>query len=81
MISSWTRIISFQNIDGMFAPQMGGGGCEDIDAIDTLVQLYLRTGYRSDDVKKVLKKSYDAITALESDKGGFIWGVRLVHHY
>ncbi|MFK5892046.1 MAG: hypothetical protein QM504_02370 [Pseudomonadota bacterium] len=70
------RIISFQNIDGMFAPQMGGGGCEDIDAIDTLVQLSLRTDYRTDDVKNVLHKSYQAITALESDKGGFIWGVR-----
>ncbi|MCK4709748.1 MAG: hypothetical protein KAU21_14100 [Gammaproteobacteria bacterium] len=70
------RIISFQNIDGMFAPQMGGGGCEDIDAIDTLVQLSIRTDYRASDIKKVLLKSYNAITALESEKGGFIWGVR-----
>lgn len=70
------RIIRFQNVDGMFAPQMGGGGCEDIDAIDTLVQLSLRTNYRTDDVKKVLRKSYDAIYALEAEGGGFIWGVR-----
>ncbi len=70
------RIISFQNIDGMFAPQMGGGGCEDIDAIDTLVQLSIKTDYRTGDVKKVLQKSYKAITALESKEGGFIWGVR-----
>lgn len=70
------RVINFQNIDGMFAPQMGGGGCEDIDAIDTLVQLYLRTGYRSDDVKKTLAKAYDAIVPLEAADGGFVWGVR-----
>lgn len=70
------RILSFQNIDGMFAPQMGGGGCEDIDAIDTLVQLYMRTGYRAEDVKKSLRNAYDAIVALEDPNGGFIWGVR-----
>jgi hypothetical protein len=70
------RIIDFQNMDGMFAPQMGGGGCEDIDAIDTLVQLHLRTDYRSRDVKNALQKAYDAITQLEDPSGGFIWGVR-----
>ena len=70
------RIISFQNIDGMFAPQMGGGGCEDIDAIDTLVQLFLKTGYRQEDVQKTLANAYNAIVSLESENGGFIWGVR-----
>ena len=70
------KTLSFQNIDGMFAPQMGGGGCEDIDAVDTLVNLYLRTGYREQDVKKCLRRVYDAVCALEADEGGFIWGVR-----
>lgn len=70
------RILRFQNFDGMFAPQMGGGGCEDIDAIDTLVQLYLRTGYREREVKLVLEKAYNAICKLENPEGGFIWGVR-----
>lgn len=70
------RTISFQNIDGMFAPQMGGGACEDVDAIDTLVQCYLATGYRKDDVESVLRKNYDALMALEAPGGGFIWGVK-----
>lgn len=73
------KTLSFQNIDGMFAPQMGGGGCEDIDAIDSLVQLYLRTGYKEVEVKKCLLKAYNAISDLESPNGGFIWGVR--KHY
>lgn len=73
------RILSFQNLDGMFAPQLGGGGCEDIDAIDTLVQLYLRTGYRENDVKRCLNRASRAIRALESPSGGFIWGVRERH--
>ena len=73
------KTLSFQNIDGMFAPQMGGGGCEDIDAIDSLVQLYLRTGYREPDVKRCLTRAYNAICQLESPKGGFVWGVR--KHY
>lgn len=70
------KTISFQNFDGLFAPQLGGGACEDIDAIDTLVQCYLRSGHRTEDVKNVLKKSYDAIMALEAEGGGFIWGIK-----
>jgi len=70
------KILSFQNIDGMFAPQMGGGGCEDVDAVDTLVQLFLRTGHRDPDVKKCLRHVYDAVCSLEAPEGGFIWGVR-----
>lgn len=70
------RVISFQNIDGMFAPQLGGGACEDIDAIDTLVQCFLRTGYRRDDVERVLRESYRALVALELEEGGFVWGIK-----
>jgi hypothetical protein len=70
------RILSFQNVDGMFAPQMGGGGCEDIDAIDTLVHLFLRTGYREKNVKECLAKANQAIRKMEAHEGGFIWGIR-----
>ncbi len=70
------RTLAFQNIDGMFAPQMGGGGCEDIDAVDTLVQLYLRTKYQEDKVQMALEKVYKAVCDLEQPGGGFIWGIR-----
>lgn len=70
------KALSFQNIDGLFAPQMGGGGCEDLDVIDTLVNLYFRTNYKRKEIEIALRKAYNAIKSLWNEDGGFIWGFR-----
>lgn len=73
------KALTFQNIDGLFAPQMGGGGCEDIDVIDSLVNLYFRTNYKRREIEKTLRKAYSVIKSLQQENGGFIWGIR--KHY
>ncbi len=43
------RTLLLQQEDGLFSPQ--GGGCEDYDAIDTLVNMYKRVNYGRGDIK------------------------------
>ena len=66
----------FQERDGHFFPGSGGGGCEDYDAIDTLVNMYKRTDYRRNDIKQALQKALIATINTQGNDGGFLWARR-----
>ena len=53
--------------------------CEDLDAVDTLVNMYKRIEYRRDDIEKALQKVSAATINLQGDDGGFLWAKR--HHF
>jgi prenyltransferase beta subunit len=65
-----------QQPDGLFCPAGGGDGCEDLDVVDTLVNMYKRIEYRKDDVIKALQKAIAATINLQSVDGGFLWSKR-----
>jgi len=63
--------LSLQHHDGMFGRNKGGGCCEDMDVIDTLVSLGEKTGYRENDIKSSLQKALFPILAKQNSDGGF----------
>jgi hypothetical protein len=65
-----------QQPDGLFSPAGGGDGCEDLDAVDTLVNMYKHINYRREDIKNALEKAFIATINLQSEDGGFLWAKR-----
>lgn len=63
--------LSLQTKDGMFAREGGGGSCQDMDVIDTLVGLGLATSYKQKEIKKALLKALPAILSKQNFDGGF----------
>jgi hypothetical protein len=66
-------IIELQHSDGGFHPKGGGGACEDVDAIDVLVNLFKRTGYRARVVNWTLKRSLNHLLKQQMPDGGFLY--------
>ena len=69
-------VLSLQQNDGSFSPTPGGGACEDVDAILTLVELVKQTGYRVGDVRLALRRALPHILRQQGTDGGFVyrWG-------
>lgn len=65
-----------QQPDGLFSAMGGGGGCEDLDAVDTLVNMYQRVDYRRDDIRRALHKVLVATVNSQNEDGGFPWAKR-----
>lgn len=65
-----------QQPDGLFSPIGGGGGCEDLDAVDTLVNMYKRFDYRRNDIRKALQRVLVATINSQGADGGFPWAKR-----
>lgn len=63
--------LSLQSRDGMFVEGGGGGCCEDMDVIDTLVGLGQATDYRQEDIKESLLKALPPILSKQNSDGGF----------
>jgi prenyltransferase beta subunit len=63
--------LSLQTKDGFFAEREGGGCCEDMDAVDTLVGLGQATDYRREDIKAALKKTLPRLLSKQNLDGGF----------
>lgn len=63
--------LSLQSRDGMFVRGGGGGCCEDMDVIDTLVSLGLATDYKQEEIKEALFKALPAILSKQNFDGGF----------
>jgi len=72
--------LSLQQEDGLFSPRGGGGACEDIDAIDTLVNVYQRTSYRRSDIVRTLMRALPALLASQNEDGGFVYARRRRFH-
>jgi hypothetical protein len=64
-------VLGLQHPDGGFSPSGGGGACEDVDAIDILVNAYKRFDHRRPDIRAALRQAADSILGLQNDDGGF----------
>jgi hypothetical protein len=67
-------VLSLQHPDGGFAPDGGGGACEDVDAVDILVNLYKRFDYRRPEIRWALRRTLRHLLALQNPDGGFPYG-------
>ena len=65
-------VLSMQHADGSFTRSGGGGACEDVDAVYVLVNLYKRTGYKTETVRHALEKALRSILRNQMPCGGFI---------
>ncbi len=72
--------LSLQQEDGLFSPRGGGGACEDIDAIDTLVNAYQRTTYRRTDIVRALMRALPSLLVSQNEDGGFVYARRRRFH-
>jgi hypothetical protein len=65
--------LSLQHKDGLFSPRGGGGACEDLDAVDILVNMSLRTDYKKEEIKNALLRAFHALKGMQNDDGGFVY--------
>lgn len=74
-------VLDLQHEDGGFAPEGGGGACEDVDAVDILVNMYKQIDYRRADIRAALRKCLRQILTLQKPDGGFPYkdGVPFIH--
>lgn len=68
--------LAIQDYDGLFNYSGGGGGCDDLDAIDLLCRATFYTDYRIEEIKEALKKSYNILIKNQNLDGGFCWAKR-----
>ncbi|WP_442483193.1 hypothetical protein [Aeoliella sp. SH292] len=61
--------LGIQSADGFYLP--GGGACEDLDAVHTLVMMAMISDHRADDVKQSLLRCARAILTHQNADGGF----------
>jgi hypothetical protein len=66
-------VLQLQHHDGSFTPRGGGGACEDVDAVDILVNLYKRTGYRPRAIRHSLHRILEEILTHHMPDGGFVY--------
>jgi len=64
-------VLALQHPDGGFSPSGGGGACEDVDAVDILVNLYKLQDYKRPQIRVALKRCLRHILALQNKDGGF----------
>jgi len=65
--------LSLQKQDGLFSAFGGGGSCEDLDAIDILVNMRKLTTYRRADIDAGLRRAWGALLGCQNADGGFRW--------
>ncbi len=66
-------VLRLQHPDGTFTRRGGGGACEDVDAVDMIVNCYRRTGHRPRAVRFALADCLDAILQNRMPDGGFVY--------
>lgn len=66
--------LSLQHYDGGFNLQGGGGACEDVDAIDILVNLYkLTPNFKRSEIRVSLRRALNHILKMQMSDGGFAY--------
>lgn len=65
--------LALQHGDGGFHPAGGGGACEDVDAVDILVNLYKRHDYRRPAIRTSLRAAMRSILKKQMPDGGFVY--------
>jgi GT2 family glycosyltransferase len=64
--------LGLQRPDGLFGRSgSGGGACEDLDAIHTLVMMSLVADHRAAEVESALARALESLLAAQNDDGGF----------
>lgn len=66
-------VLSCQAIDGSFGKYYKGGACEDIDAVDILVNSYKRYKYKKPEIRKALRRVLPYIFKNLTKDGGFVF--------
>jgi len=71
------RILALQNrSDGLFVAKGGGGACEDMDAVGSLIILNGFTNHRELDILHALEKAKQTLRKSQKPDGGFSWSLR-----
>lgn len=67
--------LNLQHVDGGFASNGNSGACEDIDAVDILVNMYKLTNgnYRGKEIRRALRKALRNIKRKQDSNGGFVY--------
>ena len=73
--------LRIQDSGGGFAETGRGGACEDVDAVNILVNLYQRYDYRRPEIRKALRRAYRSVLKRIAPPGGFVyrWGAPFIH--
>jgi hypothetical protein len=66
-------VLSIQHADGGFSRAWGGGTCEDVDAVDILVNMYKMGTYKRNYIETALRKVFMNIWRRFTDEGGFTY--------
>jgi len=68
--------LALQRPDSLFAPQrMGGGPCEDLDAVDILANMHRLTEYRRNEIELALARALKALLQNQRSAGAFVYGL------
>ncbi|MFQ5743006.1 MAG: hypothetical protein ACE5HV_05380 [Acidobacteriota bacterium] len=70
------RTLLLQQPDGLFSPMLGGGACDDLDALHVLCYAHHALNYRRADIGRALEGARAALLANQNPDGGFSWARR-----
>lgn len=73
--------LGLQKRDGGFNPHGGGGACEDVDAVDILVNMTKRHGHRRPEVYAALRRVVRHLVKLQNPDGGFPYHAKFEHNH
>lgn len=65
-------VLSMQHFDGGFHRYRGGGTCQDVDAIDVLVNVYKRHAAGRRQIRRALRRARHEVHGRQLANGGFI---------
>ena len=65
--------LGLQHKDGGYNLAGGGGACEDVDAIDILVNMYKSNNYKRPQIRRSLKRVLRSILSKQMPDGGFVY--------
>lgn len=65
--------LALQHPDGGFRLKGGGGACEDVDAIDILVNMYKQHNYKHGAIRNALRRSYKHLQRMQNEDGGYVY--------
>lgn len=74
-VRAWSKMVDaclqLQREDGLFGPDMGGGACEDADAIDLLCSAARAQKRLRPEVRRALTRAFWAIWNMQREDGSF----------